>query len=53
MSHDRLIDWLAPKDEQLRILTKRPVTPGAEELARNPRSRSARLRAAERLGATE
>jgi 16S rRNA (cytosine1402-N4)-methyltransferase len=32
-----------------RILTKKPVTASAEEIDRNPRSRSAKLRAAERL----
>src|SRR5580658_183620 len=31
-----------------RILTKKPVTAGEEEIERNPRSRSAKLRAAER-----
>ena len=33
----------------LRILTKKPVTPSPEEVARNPRARSAKLRAAERV----
>ena len=33
----------------LKILTKRPIVPGDTELDRNPRSRSAKLRAVERL----
>ena len=34
---------------QYRLLTKKPVTPAAEEIDRNPRARSAKLRAAERV----
>jgi 16S rRNA (cytosine1402-N4)-methyltransferase len=32
------------------ILTKKPVTAGEDEIERNPRSRSAKLRAAEKQG---
>jgi 16S rRNA (cytosine1402-N4)-methyltransferase len=35
-------------DDRLRVLTKKPLRPSAEEAARNPRARSARLRAAQR-----
>jgi len=33
----------------LRAITKKPITPGEEELANNPRARSAKLRIAERV----
>ena len=34
---------------QYRLLTKKPVTASEEEIDRNPRSRSAKMRAAERV----
>jgi 16S rRNA (cytosine1402-N4)-methyltransferase len=37
------------KLEQYRLLTKKPVTASEEEIGRNPRSRSAKLRAAEKV----
>ncbi len=37
------------KDKYYRVLTKKPVTASEEEIDRNPRARSAKLRAAERV----
>jgi 16S rRNA (cytosine1402-N4)-methyltransferase len=39
------------RNPRLRLVTRPSLTPSSEEIAANPRSRSARLRAAERLAA--
>ena len=49
---DRLVKQAfrsAEQTGQLKVITKRPITASAEELTRNPRSRSAKLRVAEKL----
>ena len=38
-----------PRTPELKLVTRRAITPGAAELAENPRSRSAQLRVMERL----
>ncbi len=46
---DRIVKVRFRGDERLRALTKKPLLAGDDELARNPRARSAKLRVAERL----
>jgi 16S rRNA (cytosine1402-N4)-methyltransferase len=45
---DRIVKQRFRDDERVRALTKKPLLPGDDELARNPRARSAKLRVAER-----
>ena len=45
---DRIVKQAFLASEKLTILTKKPITPGAQELETNPRSRSAKLRAAQK-----
>jgi 16S rRNA (cytosine1402-N4)-methyltransferase len=46
---DRIVKQRFRSDERVVALTKKPLVAGDEELARNPRARSAKLRIAERL----
>ena len=52
------LDCICPKDfpvcrcekeSRVKILTKKPILPSEDEVMRNPRARSAKLRAAERI----
>ena len=46
---DRIAKRYLVGEERLRVLTKKPLVPSADEVHRNPRARSAKFRAAERL----
>ena len=46
---DRIVKRFLIEEPRLTVLTKKPLRPSPEEVARNPRARSARLRAAERI----
>ena len=46
---DRIAKRFLVGEERLRVLTKKPLVPSEDEVRRNPRARSAKFRAAERL----
>ncbi|MHC4452832.1 MAG: 16S rRNA (cytosine(1402)-N(4))-methyltransferase, partial [Planctomycetota bacterium] len=45
---DRSVKWTFRSDSRLDVVTKKPVQAGADERRANPRSRSAKLRVAQR-----
>lgn len=46
---DRIVKNAFKQDERLIVINKKPIVPTAEESARNPRARSAKLRIAEKI----
>lgn len=46
---DRIVKEHFRKNESLKILTRKPIRPGFQEIRDNPRSRSAKLRVAEKI----
>ena len=50
---DRMVKEAFRDDPRMEIVTRRPVRPSAEEVSRNPRSRSAKLRVAARRTRSE
>jgi 16S rRNA (cytosine1402-N4)-methyltransferase len=50
---DRIVKHTLRNSDILRVLTKKPITPQDDELANNPRSRSAKLRIAEKVSDLE
>ncbi len=46
---DRIVKWMFREDERLEILTKKPIEATREEVKKNPRARSAKLRYARKI----
>jgi len=45
---DRIVKRTLARTQELKVITKKPITPDDSEIRRNPRARSSRLRVAER-----
>lgn len=51
-NEDRLVKQFLNTNPNFHVLSKKPITPSAEEIYQNPRARSAKLRIAEKIGIT-